>query len=316
MAFSLDGRGGGASMDATNAAAAVDTGVPYWIHLNNNHPGAMEWLEKTSGLDSLIIEALTAEETRPRVTETGAGAVVILRGVNLNENADPEDMVSIRLYIDNNRVISICRRPLRTASDIHGHILKGTGPASTGEFLPLLIDLMCDRMEDTFSKLNDLTDEIEDQIIEEADSGMRRNIIDIRKKAIVFRRYLGPQKDALTKLYDSKLEFMQKKDRRLLHESHNRITRYLEDFNATCERTMAIQDELNSILSEKLNRNIYILSIIAAIFLPLSFLTGLLGINVGGIPGAVNNNAFWIFSGLVIGIIVLEIIIFKKIKWL
>jgi zinc transporter len=55
--------------------------------------------------------------------------------------------------------------------------------------------------------------------------------------------------------------------------------------------------------------------VIAAIFLPLGFLTGLLGINLGGMPGAENPDAFWVFSGLLVAVVSLQIWIFKKLDW-
>jgi len=64
-----------------------------------------------------------------------------------------------------------------------------------------------------------------------------------------------------------------------------------------------------------LNKNMYVLSVVAAIFLPLGFLTGLLGINVGGMPGADNTDAFWIFCGLLVIVVGLQVLLFKKMKW-
>ena len=65
----------------------------------------------------------------------------------------------------------------------------------------------------------------------------------------------------------------------------------------------------------RLNKNTYILSVIASIFLPLGFLTGLLGINIEGIPGATNQSAFYIFCGIITLITAIQVIIFKKLKW-
>ena len=65
----------------------------------------------------------------------------------------------------------------------------------------------------------------------------------------------------------------------------------------------------------RLNKNMYILSVISAIFLPLGFLTGLLGINVGGIPGAENVDAFWIFSGGLVTLVIGLLSLFKVLKW-
>ena len=60
----------------------------------------------------------------------------------------------------------------------------------------------------------------------------------------------------------------------------------------------------------------YIMAIISAIFLPLTFLTGLLGINVGGIPGAENENAFYIFTIILLFVVAFQFYIFKKSKWI
>lgn len=69
-----------------------------WAHLNANHADTAAWLaSQISNLDDIVIEALLAEETRPRFVPVNDGVLLTLRGVNLNANADPEDMVSIRM---------------------------------------------------------------------------------------------------------------------------------------------------------------------------------------------------------------------------
>ena len=70
-----------------------------------------------------------------------------------------------------------------------------------------------------------------------------------------------------------------------------------------------------NVLSDKLNRNMYVLSVIAAIFLPLGFLTGLFGINLAGIPGAENERSFWIFSAILAVVVAIQVYIFRRAKW-
>ncbi|MDA8870771.1 zinc transporter ZntB, partial [Rhizobiaceae bacterium] len=69
-------------------------------------------------------------------------------------------------------------------------------------------------------------------------------------------------------------------------------------------------------LAENSNKTLYILAIISAVFLPLGFLTGLMGINIGGMPGVENGYAFWIFCGVMIVLLKIEIAIFRLLKWL
>lgn len=76
------------------------------------------------------------------------------------------------------------------------------------------------------------------------------------------------------------------------------VTRYVEGLDALRERAAVTNDELSTRLAEAMNRRMYILSVVAAVFLPLGLITGLLGVNVGGLPGTHNEWGFWIVTGL------------------
>ena len=102
----------------------------------------------------------------------------------------------------------------------------------------------------------------------------------------------------------------------MLRETAERTARYVEDIDAARERALIAQEELNSRLAEQMNRAMYTLSIVAAIFLPLGLLTGLLGINVGGIPGTESPWAFLIVTVFLFLMAVFLIIWFKRLKWL
>lgn len=313
LAYQLDGKGGGSAIPA--AELSNELSGSYWVHLDLNHEESHQWLRQSAGLEPVIIDALTAEETRPRVVEMDDSALIILRGVNLNEDADPEDMVSIRLYIDQHRIISTRRRKLKAVADIEEQISHGVGPKSSGELVSMLAARLGDRMEESITRLSESTDDVEESVIDNPDSGLRHQIVEIRKQAIVFRRYLSPQRDALAKLRSSELVLFSKSDKRYFQETYDRTLRYVEDLDAARERAQIVQDELTTLLTDRLNKNMYLLSVIAAVFLPLGFFTGLLGINVGGLPGVDNPMAFWEFSILLLVLVVLQILVFKWRKW-
>jgi len=92
--------------------------------------------------------------------------------------------------------------------------------------------------------------------------------------------------------------------------------RHIEELDTIRDKVILIQEELANRLSDQMNKKMYILSIISAVFLPLTFLTGLLGINIGGIPGAQNDNAFYVFSAILILIVTVQYVIFKKKRWI
>jgi len=314
--YILNGDGSGDIVNEKNLIDALKDERPAWVHLDGMNPETRDWLKKNiSYLDPLILNGLLAEETRPRISETNDGALIILRGVNLNEGSDPTDMISVRIWVDKHRIISIHRRPLKAIADIQKRLAENTGPRNTGEIVIQIAQRLFERMEPVLLDLDDRIDTIEERILENPDPSERQEIVAIRKNAILLRRYIAPHKEVLNALRLSEQGWLETSQKRYIQESLDRITRYVEDLDAMRERAQVIKDELANMLSDRLNKNLYILSIISAIFLPLGFFTGLMGINIGGMPGVDNGNAFWIFTGSLILMVAIQMIIFKKLKW-
>ena len=94
------------------------------------------------------------------------------------------------------------------------------------------------------------------------------------------------------------------------------MQRFLEDLDLIRERGMVAQEEFLSRIAYEQNQQILLLSVVAAIFLPLTFLTGLWGMNVGGIPGGESTLGFLLVAGLMIGLGVATAYYFKRRKWL
>jgi zinc transporter len=313
--FLFDGNGGGKDVDWQAIRAwQPDQGV-LWVHLERSSERACRWVESESRLDDITADALLAEETRPRTFSTGQGMLVILRGVNLNPGADPEDMVSLRLYADETRIISVRLRRLMAVSDLTNRIRSGQGPRSAGDFLAMIADLLVARMEPVIDSLGTGVDQLETQLSTLRPVHVRQELRDLRHTAIVLKRYLTPQRDIMGRLQIEPYDWLSQHNRIALREVGDRIARYVEELEEVRERTAVLQDELLNQLSETSNRTIYILTIVAAIMLPLSFVTGLLGINVGGMPGIEDQRAFWVVCLLLVALGIAEIWLLRKLKW-
>ncbi len=315
-AYTIDGDGAGHVLTGDDISETIRSKKLAWVHMDANNPGTRKWLEQeVSYLDHIVLNALLAEETRPRIMEFDKGILMILRGVNLNEDAKPEDMVSVRVWIDANRIITVRKRKLKAVQDIRALLEEGKGPKDSGDFLCMLTGRLFERMEPILTDLDEQTDDIEERVMEDPDINERQDIINIRKEAITLRRYIAPQRDVMMHLRTSDIKWLEQTHKRHIQEGLDRVTRYVEDLDMVRERAQIIKDELANALSDRLNKNMYVLSVIAAIFLPLGFLTGLLGINVGGIPGADNDTAFYIFCSILFTLVAMQIVIFKKLKW-
>lgn len=316
FALEMDRHGGGRQLDSHQLDSWRETDGLLWVHLDYTGDAANDWLDKASGIDPIIIEALTLEEPRPRSLVHMGGMLLILRGVNLNPGKDPEDMVSIRLWIEADRIVTLRHRRVMAVENIYQDIQNGHGPISPGEFLTDLTDRLVLRMADVISDIDDSVDAVEDEVITEQTFELRKKITQIRRTAIAMRRHLAPQRDVMTHLQNEKVSWLNEKDRMRLREVSDRTIRYVEDLDAIRDRATLTQEELSGRLAEQMNKTMYILSIVAAIFLPLGLLTGLLGINVGGIPGADNAWAFAIFCIMLLLIAAGQVWLFKRMKWM
>lgn len=316
-ALELDGSGRGIVLTPDEIAEKIRSKALAWVHLDARKPEAREWLHKNVDyLDPIIVDALLAEETRPRVSEYPDGFLIILRGVNMNEQEDAEDMISIRMWIDAQRIISTRKRKLASVIDIREKLDHGTGPKNSADFLVSLLTGLIAHMEPVVAKLDEQTDELEEIIIEKPDADARQVINEIRRKCIILRRYISPQKEAVSHLRLSNVPWLDYRHNLQIQENLDRITRYVEDLDSIRERGQIIKDELTNALSDRMNKNLYVLSLISALFLPLGFVTGLFGINVGGMPGVSSDTAFWVVSGLCAVLIVVEYLLFRFMRWL
>lgn len=315
-AYLLDGKGGGKMLDW----AAIDRWKPeqgrLWIHLDSSRPAARTWLEQTSGLTPLTCESLLDQNTRPRTLASDDGLLLILRGVNFNPGEDPEDMVAIRMLFTEQRIITLRYRRVMAVQDIHKAIASGNGPRSAGDFLLMAADRIADRTGDVVADLDESVDELEDRVLSADTRELRSQLADLRRKAIGLRRYIAPQRDVLFRLMQERSALIDDVNRAHLREVAERTARFVEDLDSARDRAGITQEELDNRLAEQMNKAMYTLSIVAAIFLPLGLLTGLLGINVGGIPGSEYKWAFALVTALLVAIAAGLLVWFKKIKWL
>lgn len=314
-AFILDGTGSGREIGWSEIKKWSPAQGTLWVHLDYSAETSRKWLQQESGLDEIAASALLTEETRPRTTVINDAVLMALRGVNLNPESDPEDMVSLRLWADQHRVVTTRKRALLSVSDIARSLQNNSGPLNSADFIVDLTDRLTARMSGTIEGIDDNLAIVEEEIIESSRLELRQKLTTIRREAIMLRRYLAPQREALTRIHTEKISWLGETDRIRLRETSDKLIRYVEDLDSIRDRASVTQEELMNRFSEQMNNRMYVLSIVAAIFLPLGFLTGLLGINVGGIPGADNPWAFLIFIGILIMISTGQILLFKKKKW-
>ena len=315
-AYLLDGEGGGRSLGWPEIQAWKPEDGVLWVHLDRKGAETRKWLEDQSGVDPIVGQALLEEDVRPRILPVGCGLLVVLRGVNLNPGADPSDMVGLRLLIEERRVISLRHARLMAVNDVREALERGDGAKNPGDLLVTAAGGLVERMGPVIADIDDEIDTLEEQVLTSHSTELRSALAEVRQQAIALRRYLAPQRDVVSRLPLERVEWLDDMQRALLREVAERTTRYVEDLDSGRERAQVVQDELNNRLADRMNRTMYLLTVVSAVLLPPSLLTGLLGINVGGMPGVESPWAFAIVAVAIVAVAVVEVVLLRRLRWI
>lgn len=311
----LDGQGGAQSLPVTGLPKTLPSTGCRWVHLDCSDSEGRDWLSHLEGIPDTVIEALFAEETRPRTVKMGVGLLLTLRGVNLNPESNPSDMVSLRMWVTPHFIVSSRRRKLLSVQDVVQDLANNEGPVNSADIVATLTETLTGRMATVITSLEDGLADLEESIGEGIESDQRDSLVQRRLEIIRLRRFLVPQKDAIIKLAQESLTWMTTHQTAQVQEAANDITRYVEGLESLRERCLLMQEEFANIQAEKMNARMYVLSILSGIFMPLGFLTGLFGINIGGMPGTESGDAFWLFC---IALVVLgggQFVLMRKSRW-
>lgn len=282
----------------------------HWYHCQREVSGIDQWLAK-SGVSQPVIEALLAEDTRPRFELLPEGFMLNLRGVNLNEGAQPEDMVSMRILWFNNSLVTLRGRAFRAIKTVVNKLEQRRGPVTLPTLLVAIAEEISIRIEDTLDDVEQKLELLEDDNSEEA-----RDILTVlHRRLLRINRFVRPQVGALERFCGEAPDLWQHRDAQRLVNVKDTTQRVLETIDMLLQQISVIRDEIHQVSAERLNNNTYWLSVIAGVFLPLGFLTGLLGMNVGGMPGLEQDWAFWIACGLMTVIAVVEFLLLRRLKF-
>jgi zinc transporter len=285
-----------------------------WIHLEGRDEHDLAFLKTHEGIPDVAANALIATETRPRCDQIEDGAIVNLRGPGDRDPDDSDRLVSIRMWIRKNRVTSLSRRTMAATATVcrltaDGRILD------PGDIVAAFSRVISRELDPQVAALGDNLDRCESELDEGNLYRLRTSIAQLRSEAIAYRRFVAPNRDALLELAGLTVDWLSDEDRLHIREAADRFARMTEELEAVRERAALLHEQLTDLRAEQLDQRSLLISIVAFIFLPLTFITGLLGMNVQGIPYSEHPFAFW---GVVIFCIVVALAVvafFARERW-
>jgi zinc transporter len=261
----------------------------------------------------VVVNALTALETRPRCEPMGEGALVNLRGLALKDEREADELVSIRIWLGRGVIVSTARfamRPLPAMCEA----FKAGQVKDPGDFVALLARLITEDLDPDVAELGDSLDDCELKLDGKKAFALRGEIAVTRSKAIEYRRFVAPQRQALERLSTLECGWLEPDDRLHLSEAADRFARMAEELESIRERAALMHEQITDLHAEMIDTRALLVSVLALIFLPLTYLTGLYGMNVP-LPGQEDRFAFDIIVGVSVAFFGAGMLYFVKARW-
>ena len=296
------------------AAAYAGPGF-VWSHIERLEEADRDTLKRFGDIPEIALNALVATETRPRCDRIEDGAIINIRGPASTAEAGTDRLVSIRCWVRAGKINSLTRSPMTATEEVRALVEQG-GILDPGDLVAALARAVSKQLDPQVADLGDLLDTCEVELEPRQVYRLRTTIARVRSEAISFRRFVAPDRDALQSLAGMDFEWLAEEDRLHIREAADRFARMAEELEAVRERAALLHEQITDLRSEQIDARSLLISVVAFIFLPLTFVTGLLGMNVAGIPYA---DEPWAFSAVLVLCLVLGLLVlawFLMAHWL
>jgi zinc transporter len=278
--------------------------APVWLHFNINDARARRWLQERAALPAAAREVLLSLDMRIQSEVLADGFVAVL-GDLPHDFHDETTLHTLRIYVDGQRMITSRRHPLRSSDLLRRELQAAGGAAHPIQIFERMVDCLGRTYSQAVTTLANQVDDAEEEILAgrfqrqgKALGRMRRSLARLRRHLTANRAALGPLPARLPATFGAQ----EKQDLRQAIESLDGVA---QDLELVQERARLLQEEIAGLLTEATNRNLFLLSMVTTTLLPITLITGVFGMNVGGLPGVGTPAGFrWVMVMMVVALVV------------
>jgi zinc transporter len=287
-----------------------------WMDVDVSDEAGTNWLTTQSGLSEEVKSQLLHPGKFSRREMLEDGLLVNICAINPATEAAGDDVITLGLLLEQYRVISVRSRKIAAIEEVRSRVNAGTGPRTSLGFLAFAIVCIKTRLEPLINQVSEETADLEASVLGDDVDARVEAVNALRRKVFRVRRYVSPFQNLVELIVSDPTINANDEERRALGGAVELLTRYLTALEDCRERTALLHDLMDARVSQTMARATYNLTIIATVFLPLTFVTGLLGMNVAGIPESHSPWGFWIVVGALIVLAIGSWVWLRWEKWL
>lgn len=297
--FSADGRGAYESFpDAPRDASSRGF---WWIHAHLTDTRCRDWLSRQDWLSEEAQEILLSHELHDRVDTIDGQIAGVFVDAKLDFDGGAEEMAELRFVLSDRILLTGRRRSLLSVENTRIAIERGKIIESPLELLEEIIDREADYMAKSAIELGHAVDATEDKIMAGHIADARAGILLLRRKAIKLNRQMSRLLTLFRRVERAPATRLPADLRDAAGRIAQRLESIYQEVHSSQDRARLLQDEVSAHLANETNRQLYGLSMLTALFLPATLVTGLFGMNTKGLPFAEDDFGFW-YALLVAGV--------------
>jgi zinc transporter len=270
-----------------------------WVHWNFDDPEAHDWVQKHLNLTPFQTRWFCNAKTHPKFTQIEDSFIL---GIHWFDVTNPNPLHSTHFFFSENLVVSISGESPPSILKLQADIENNQAPSTTDDFVNKIFLHMSHYFYESLDQMEEKVDILNRHALSKSSKHLRELIANLRRDIISTRQYFSPEQDAFLELCETPITWLSSTTKTTIKMLAHQLSHILSGIDSALQRAAITQEELATNVTAQLDRRMFMLAIVATIFLPLSFLAGLFGVNLGGIPGAKYEWAFTIFCAVCLGI--------------
>jgi len=235
-----------------------------------------------------------------------------IRTLRPGPTEDLTDLADLKLLIGPTRAITVRSGTVAAVDELRQNLSSDRSLVTAVDLLGFMVSGMTNRMEPIIYELTQDIDAVEDALLDGGSVPQSQTLSKLRRRIFCTRRQVNSSQQVLAPMTTDPALALDADDRETLDRSSKHVTRYLDGLDECRTRVQMLEDQIEAQRSETMTRSSFNLTVVATVFLPLTFITGLLGMNVAGIPDQHNPYGFWLVTGLSVIISLLAWLLLRR----